>query len=122
MLRSRMRTSFFRMSYEVQHCIGIDEVEVYLNGKSIITPSEFKQIWSNVRAMAELTTAEVEKHGTDMFLFPDDWESIKHATTSNANGDGYSNNSLAGNSSIALTTGGIEPTRSNTGFLRRVIS
>ncbi|GMF40699.1 unnamed protein product [Phytophthora fragariaefolia] len=49
----------------------IDEVKVYLNGKSIITPSEFKQVWSNVRAMAELTTAEVEKHGADMFLYPD---------------------------------------------------
>ncbi|GMF37466.1 unnamed protein product [Phytophthora fragariaefolia] len=100
----------------------IDEVKVYLNGKSIITPSGFKQIWSNVRAMAELTTAEVEKHGTNMFQFPDDWESIKHANTSNANGDGYSNNSHADNSSLALTTGGIEPTRSNTGFLRRVLN
>ncbi|GMF61040.1 unnamed protein product [Phytophthora fragariaefolia] len=57
-----------------------------------------------------------------MFLFPDDWESIKHATAFNANGDGYSNNSCAGNSSLALTTGGIEPTRSNTGFLRRVLN
>ncbi|GMG16835.1 unnamed protein product [Phytophthora fragariaefolia] len=110
----------FRMKCNIASVI--DEVKVYLNGKSIISPSEFKQIWSNVRAMTELTTAEVEKHGTDMFLFPDDWESIKHATTSNANGDGYSNNSLAGNSSLALTPGGIEPTRSNTGFLRRVLN
>ncbi|GMF34554.1 unnamed protein product [Phytophthora fragariaefolia] len=47
----------------------IDEVKVYLNGKSIITPSEFKQIWSNVRAMAELTTAVVEKLGTDILYF-----------------------------------------------------
>ncbi|GMF26514.1 unnamed protein product [Phytophthora fragariaefolia] len=51
----------------------IDEVKVYLNGKSIITPSEFKQIWSNVRAMAELTTAEAisqaiaQMHGTGGF-------------------------------------------------------
>jgi len=100
----------------------IDEVKVYLNGKSIITPSEYKQLWSNVRAMAELTTAEVEKHGADMFLFPDDWETTKHSASATAaiGGDGYSNNSLAGNSSLALTSG--EPTRSNAGFARRVLN
>ncbi|GMF32537.1 unnamed protein product [Phytophthora fragariaefolia] len=98
----------------------IDEVKVYLNGKSIITPSEFKQVWSNVRAMAELTTAEVEKHGADMFLYPDDWESIKHKTVANTYGDGYSNNGLSGNSSLFLTSG--EPTRPNPGFVRRVLN
>ncbi|GMF36777.1 unnamed protein product [Phytophthora lilii] len=98
----------------------IDEVKVYLNGKSIITPSEYKQFWSNVRAMAELTTAEVEKHGADMLLYPDDWESIKHSVSAAVSGDGYSNNSLAGNSSLVLSSG--EPVRSNTGFLRRVLN
>ncbi|GMF28897.1 unnamed protein product [Phytophthora fragariaefolia] len=127
-MKNTADTALNAVDYPTRYALGmkcniasvIDEVKVYLNGKSIITPSEFKQIWSNARAMAELTTAEVEKHGTDMFLFPDDWESIKHANTSN--GDGYSNNSLAGNSSLALTTGGIESTRSNTGFLRRVLN
>ncbi|GMF65422.1 unnamed protein product [Phytophthora lilii] len=100
----------------------VDEVKVYLNGKSIITPSEYKQLWSNVRAMAELTTAEVEKHGADMYLYPDDWESIKHtaAAGGGAGGDGYSNNTLAGNSSLALTSN--EPVCSNSGFLRRVLN
>ncbi|GMF31529.1 unnamed protein product [Phytophthora fragariaefolia] len=98
----------------------IDEVKVYLNGKSIFTPSEFKQVWSNVRAMAELTTAEVEKHGADMFLYPDDWGSIKHKTAANTYGDGYSNNGLSGNSSLFLTSG--EPTRPNSGFVRRVLN
>jgi hypothetical protein len=97
----------------------IDEVKVYLNGKSIITPSEHKQIWSNVRAMAELTTAEVEKHGADMFLYPDDWESTKHNPDATDMGDGYCNNALTGNSSLAqLDTG--EPVRANNGFQRRV--
>ncbi|GMF48361.1 unnamed protein product [Phytophthora fragariaefolia] len=98
----------------------IDEVKVYLNGKSVITPSEFKQVWHNVRAMAELTTAEVEKHGADMFLYPDDWESIKHKTVANTYGDGYSNSGLSGNSSLFLTSG--EPTRPNSGFVRRVLN
>jgi hypothetical protein len=98
----------------------VDEVKVYLNGKSIITPSEYKQLWSNVRAMAELTTAEVEKHGADMFLYPDDWESLHFSNTASFIGDGYSNNSLAGNSSIALTNG--EHARSNSGFQRRVLN
>jgi len=104
----------------------IDEVKVYLNGKSIITPSEYKQIWSNVRAMAELTTAEVEKHGADMFLYPDDWESTKHSATATDMGDGYCNNMLSGAS--ALTLAGAtdatrrEPGRSNSGFIRRVLN
>jgi len=104
----------------------IDEVKVYLNGKSIITPSEYKQIWSNVRAMAELTTAEVEKHGADSFLFPDDWESTKHSATATDMGDGYCNNMLSGAS--ALTLAGAtdatrrEPGRSNSGFIRRVLN
>jgi hypothetical protein len=104
----------------------IDEVKVYLNGKSIITPSEYKQIWSNVRAMAELTTAEVEKHGADSFLFPDEWESTKHSATATDMGDGYCNNMLSGAS--ALTLAGAtdatrrEPGRSNSGFIRRVLN
>jgi hypothetical protein len=100
----------------------IDEVKVYLNGKSIITPSEYKQIWSNVRAMAELTTAEVEKHGADSFLFPDDWESLHFSNAASFIGDGYSNNSLAGNSSIALSSSSGEHARSNSGFQRRVLN
>ncbi|GMF29593.1 unnamed protein product [Phytophthora lilii] len=72
--------------------------------------------------MAELTTSEVEKHGADSFLFPDDWESIKHtaAAGGGAGGDGYSNNYMAGNSSLALASG--EPVRSNSGFIRRVLN
>ncbi|GMF27800.1 unnamed protein product [Phytophthora lilii] len=83
---------------------------------------EYKQLWSNVRAMAELTTSEVEKHGADSFLFPDDWEAIKHtaAAGGDAGGDGYSNNYMAGNSSLALASG--EPVRSNSGFIRRVLN
>ncbi|KAE9000105.1 hypothetical protein PF005_g13327 [Phytophthora fragariae] len=100
----------------------VDEDKVYLNGKSIITPSEYKQVWSNVRAMAELTTAEVEKHGADMFLYPDDWESVKHTNAADGGyyGDGYSNNVLGGNSSLFLING--EPARPNTGFTRRVLN
>jgi hypothetical protein len=94
----------------------IDEVKVYLNGKSIITHSEYKQLWSNVRAMAKLTTAEVEKHGADMFLYPDDWDSTHHSSVASFVGDGYSNNHIAGNSSLTLVSG--EPVRSNTGFQR----
>ncbi|EGZ07157.1 hypothetical protein PHYSODRAFT_530771 [Phytophthora sojae] len=101
----------------------VDEVKVYLNGKSIITPSEYKQQWSNFRAMAELTTAEVEKHGADMFLFPDDWESIKHSAASSISGDGNSNTCLSGNSSLVLNSvSNTEPTRSNSGFVRRVLN
>ncbi|GMF21779.1 unnamed protein product [Phytophthora lilii] len=37
-------------------------------------------------------------------------------------GDGYVNNSVAGNSSLALVSGGLEPVRSNTGFARRVLN
>ncbi|GMG16396.1 unnamed protein product [Phytophthora fragariaefolia] len=73
----------------------VDEVKVYLNGKSIITPSECKQMWSNVLAIVELTTAEVEKHGADMHLF--------QMTGSQKN-----------------TT--LEHSKPNTGFVRRVLN
>ncbi|GMG18108.1 unnamed protein product [Phytophthora fragariaefolia] len=100
----------------------VDEVKVYLNGKSIITPSEYKQMWSNVRAIAELTTAEVEKHGADMHLFPDDWESENFSTSANAYGDGYSNNNLYGSHSISLNQTTLEHSKPNTGFVRRVLN
>ncbi|GMF65746.1 unnamed protein product [Phytophthora lilii] len=99
----------------------VDEVKVYLNGKSIITPSEYKQLWSNVRAMAELTTAEVEKHGADM-LYPDDWESTKFNTTTNAYGDGYSNNNVYGSHALSLDSTTPEHSKPNTGFIRRVLN
>jgi hypothetical protein len=128
-MKNTAATALSAGDYPTRYALGmkcnianvIDEVKVYLNNKSIITPSEYKQLWSNVRAMAELTTAEVEKHGADSFLFPDDWESLHFSNTTSFIGDGYSNNSLAGNSSIALSSNG-EHARSNSGFQRRVIN
>jgi hypothetical protein len=133
-MKNTAATALSAGAYPARYALGmkcnvanvIDEVKVYLNGKSIVTPSEYKQIWSNVRAMAELTTAEVEKHGADMFLFPDDWESTKHSATATEMGDGYCNNLLSGAS--ALTLAGVtdatrrEPGRSNSGFIRRVLN
>jgi len=127
-MKNTAATAISAGDYPTRYAVGpkcnianvIDEVKVYLNGKSIITPSEYKQLWSNVRAMAELTTAEVEKHGVDMFLFPDDWESLHFSSAASFIGDGYSNNSMAGNSSLALTNG--EHSRSDSGFQRRVLN
>jgi len=127
-MKNTAATALLAGDYPSRYAVGmkcnvanvIDEIKVYFNGKSIVTPSEYKQLWSNVRAMAELTTAEVEKHGADMFLFPDDWETTKHSVAAGISGDGYCNNSLAGNSSLTLTA--YEPTRTNSGFARRVLN
>jgi hypothetical protein len=133
-MKNTAATALSAGAYPARYALGlkcnvanvIDEVKVYLNGKSIITPSEYKQIWSNVRAMAELTTAEVEKHGADSFLFPDDWESTKHSATATEMGDGYCNNLLSGASALTLVgatdAARREPGRSNSGFIRRVLN
>jgi hypothetical protein len=46
----------------------IDSLSVELNGKKVITETEYKGFWNNLRAMTELSQDEVVKHGAELHL------------------------------------------------------
>jgi len=48
----------------------IDSLSVELNGKKVITETEYKGFWNNLRAMTELSQDEVVKHGAELHLYP----------------------------------------------------
>jgi hypothetical protein len=72
----------------------IDSLSVELNGKKVITETEYMGFWNNLRAMTELSQDEVVKHGAELHIYPDPWYSINFSKTANSCGDGYSNNQL----------------------------
>jgi hypothetical protein len=73
----------------------IDSMSLELNGKSLISMSDYKMFWNNVRAQTEFSQQYVEKHGADSFLFPDTPESFAYSvgngttTFGSSEGDGY---------------------------------
>lgn len=101
----------------------ISDLECELNGKQILTTNEYKNFWNNVRAMTEISQVDIAKHGSDMFLAPDDWTSINFAAAAGGNGDGYANNSLDSSAKFdAGMTQAQEPKAYNSGFNARVAS
>ncbi|DBA00610.1 TPA: hypothetical protein N0F65_007739 [Lagenidium giganteum] len=54
--------------------------------------SDYKLYWNNIRAQTEWTAAEVSKHGSDAFLYPDDWSSVAYSGSATTAGDGFVNN------------------------------
>jgi len=64
----------------------IDAMSLELNGKSILSMTEYKMFANNLRAQAETSPAYVEKHGAESFLYPDSSGSLTwgSATASNA--------------------------------------
>ncbi|KAG3016690.1 hypothetical protein PC121_g12333 [Phytophthora cactorum] len=89
----------------------IDSMSLELSGKTVVSMADYKLFWNNVRAQTGYSTSHVEKHGAELFLFPD-------AATS---GDGYSNNT-AFSSSVSAQTATATATVSNDGFVKRLLS
>ncbi|ETP33289.1 hypothetical protein F442_18159, partial [Phytophthora nicotianae P10297] len=100
----------------------VDSLTVELNGKKIVTETEYKCFWNNLRAMTELSQDEVFKHGADMHLYPDSWYSINFSGAAGPTGDGYSNNQLEKggklDSTISQAQEGIQ---FNNGFFHRLL-
>jgi hypothetical protein len=101
----------------------IDAMSLELNGKSILSMTEYKMFANNLRAQAETSPAYVEKHGAESFLYPDSSGSLTWSATATTSGDGYSNTAsdLTGAVSVASTTGsGVQS--ANDGFVKRLLA
>lgn len=99
----------------------ISDLEVELNGKQVLTTNEYKNFWNNLRAMTEISPNDMYKHGSELFLAPDDWQSINFSAAGGSNGDGYSNNSVLGTSGFDNTLGQTqEPRAFNSGLFTRL--
>jgi hypothetical protein len=109
----------------------IDAMSLELNGKSILSMTEYKMFANNLRAQAETSPAYVEKHGAESFLYPDSsgsltWGSAtaSHTTTPAATtaGDGYSNTAsdLTGKLDVSAANGAASLS-ANDDFVRRLL-
>lgn len=103
----------------------IDSMSVELNGKSIITENDYKCYWNNLRAMTEWAPDDIEKHGADSFMYPDDVVSINFPQSSgnpaaSTAGDGFVNNTT--NISASTAAGLVVETTPafNNGFIKRL--
>lgn len=101
----------------------ISDLDVDLNGKSVLTSLEYKNFWNNLRHMTESSISDATKHGPETFLAPDDWYSINFSSDSGNNGDGFANNSTDITSKFDNTLGQTqEPRACNSGFNTRLLS
>ncbi|KAE9275275.1 hypothetical protein PF001_g26660 [Phytophthora fragariae] len=93
-----------------------------LNGKSILSMTEYKLFVNNLHAQVESSTAYVEKHGAEAFLFPDTSGSLTWSNAAGAYGDGFCN--TAADVTAALGTAAIGATvlTANEGFVRRLLA
>lgn len=100
----------------------IDSLSVELNGKKVITETEYKGFWNNLRAMTELSQDEVVKHGADLHLYPDPWYSINFSNSIHSSGDGYSNNQLEIAAKLDVSASQAqEPLSVNEGLFNRLL-
>ncbi|RAW25489.1 hypothetical protein PC110_g18096 [Phytophthora cactorum] len=101
----------------------IDGLSLELNGKSILSMTDYKLFWNNLRAQSSMSTQFVDKHGADTFIYPDSAQSVLYTPTGTptANGDGYSNNIVyrSGFTASASPAGATTP---NDGFLKRLLA
>src|SRR6218665_2960583 len=70
----------------------VDSLEVSLNGQQLVGMEDYKMYWNNLRAQTEWTESEIEKHGADCFLYPDDWSSVAFSQAASSAWNGVINN------------------------------
>ncbi|KAL3665633.1 hypothetical protein V7S43_009069 [Phytophthora oleae] len=101
----------------------IDGLSLELNGKSILSMTDYKLFWNNLRAQSSMSSQYVDKHGADTFIYPDSAQSVLYTPTGTPtlNGDGYSNN-VVYTSSLATSASPVGATTPNEGFLRRLLA
>jgi len=104
--------------------IVIDAMSLELNGKSILSMTEYKMFATNLRAQFETSPAYVEKHGSESFLYPDSSGSLTWSATAGGtgSGDGYTNTAadLTGKLVVSATGSGVES--ANEGFVKRLLA
>ncbi|KAJ8564212.1 hypothetical protein ON010_g7129 [Phytophthora cinnamomi] len=101
----------------------IDAMSLELNGKSIISMSEYKLFANNFRAQTEASLDYVQKHRAESFLYPDSSGSMVFSSAATTKfGDGYSNVACDITAALqtAATGAGVLP--ANEGFIKRLLS
>ncbi|GMF24287.1 unnamed protein product [Phytophthora lilii] len=99
----------------------VSDLEVELDGKSILTSCDYKMFWNNLRAQTETSLGDMYKHGAETNLYPDDWYSINYTKIAAVSGDGYSNNQSDINEQLDATLGQNQESRAcNSGFVAKL--
>lgn len=83
----------------------ISDLELELDGKSILTSNEYKSFWNNLRHMTETSQSDLQKSASEKMFYPDDWFSINFSESEGTEGDGYSNNRCSFDASFDYTLG-----------------
>ncbi|KAG6620052.1 uncharacterized protein IUM83_05595 [Phytophthora cinnamomi] len=98
----------------------IDGMSLELNGKSVISMSEYKLFANNLRAQAETSLDYVNKHGAEDFLFPDSSGSLLFTSgASSLYGDGYSATAVDITPALGTSSTGAASYPVNDGFFGR---
>lgn len=102
----------------------IDAMSLELNGKSILSMSDYKLFWNNLRAQTEYSEQYVDKHGAESFLYPDAAQSIQYSAAASVYGDGYLNNVAfpTDTTKFQATAAAAGADIINDGFLKRLLS
>ncbi|RAW24849.1 hypothetical protein PC110_g18729 [Phytophthora cactorum] len=100
----------------------IDSLSLELNGKTVVSMSDYKLFWNNIRAQTSYSPQYVEKHGAESFLYPDAAQSALYSpATSSTTGDGYTN-TTAFSASFATTSPSGGASIVNDGLVKRLLS
>ena len=99
----------------------INSIRLELNGREVLTGKEYQNHWANVRAMTEWSQQEVDKHGSDAFLYPDDWFSCAFSSEASQSGDGFVYNRTNSGSVLGYTPTS-DSLNGNTGFIKRLLA
>ncbi|KAE9188996.1 hypothetical protein PF005_g19834 [Phytophthora fragariae] len=100
----------------------IDAMSLELSGKSILSTTEYKLFVNNLRAQVESSTAYVEKHGAEAFLFPDTSGSLTWSNAAGAYGDGFCNTAADVTAALGTAATGATVLTANEGFVRRLLA
>jgi hypothetical protein len=99
----------------------IDAMSLELNGKSILSMTEYKMFVNNLRAQVESSPAYVEKHGAEAYLFPDSSGSLTWSASASAYGDGYCNTAADITGALGTAATGAGTLLANDGFTQRLL-
>lgn len=100
----------------------IDSLSLELNGKSILSMSDYKLFWNNLRAQTEFSPDYLDKHGPECYLYPDAAQSILYTAGTSTSGDGYSNNVVMNGTSFGTTASPSGLLIQNDGFANRLLN
>lgn len=100
----------------------VDAMSLELNGKSIISMSEYKLFANNLRAQTEASVDYIQKHGAEAFLYPDTSGSLVFNSAASLFGDGYSNTASDITPALGTLSTGAGVLPANEGFVKRLLS